>query len=463
MCLNPRYILHPTLKRISRNCQFDRVCLDGTVLPLSDPRNFANYFEKHFLYKERLVPDYVREHFYVFNSDTGETHPLFFAAPCGRCDDCLKSKYAELSSRLQFEALSYPKECRVIFFTLTYDDKHLPADGVSREHITDFINLLHQKCTRAGLPQGFRTFIVSEYGTDPRFTHRPHYHGLIFGLDLSTYGHIKLFTRCILRAWRWRGRLDWQFARSAHGVSKYCTKYVIKGLNKDFVPTGKNPNFISYPIKSGGLGVNALKNPLILDKVLDSTDGTITVSTLEFGEAGCCAGVSRIRIPRFIIDKLFPSFSRFISSNVKRCLEWFSHAWNELQKRFVTIGIKSPCQVEKKFSYLRSFVDNVSPELIDLPLHELCQPRTRVGKIENCYCRVSTEKLVAIYNRLVDYLENYKYDCAYALQRLNARIMYLSRFEEQHVIRDPFDHFANKHSFIQKCYSDSPLDAVLCQ
>lgn len=482
MCLQPKYVPHPTLKRITRYCGFDMVSLDGTVIPFTDPRAYSDYFEKHLLYRELMTPDYIRDHFYVFNSETGETHPLFFAAPCLKCDECLTSKYSELSARLQFEVLSYPKECRVIFFTLTYADKYLPSDGVSRGHITDFINLLHIYSTRSGLPSGFRTFIVSEYGTDPRFTHRPHYHGLIFGLDLSTYGHIKLFNKVIAKAWRKRGRIDWQFARSAHGVSKYCTKYVIKGLNKDFVPEGKNANFISYPIKSGGLGVNALKNPVILDKILNSTDGSISVSTLEFGECGATSGVSKIRIPRFIIDKLFPPFSRFITSNIKRCLKWMSHAWNALMRRFDPVGLKSPCEVEKKFSYLRGFVDNSSPPLIDLPLHTLCSrfsekplpqdvPQNidctkNVEKyriLENYYCRLSTKALKRIYNTLVDYLENFKYDCQYALDALKRRSQYLMRFDEVRPPRDPRDGYAYKHSFIQKCYVDSPLDSVLCQ
>lgn len=456
MCLQPKYILHPTLKRIFNSSNFTRA-------KLGDKDVYVGSLTPFFRAPHDLPADtkYVERNYYLYDPETGDSHPLYFGCPCGKCADCLTSKYGELSARLQFEVLSYPPECRVIFFTLTYSDDFLPADGVSREHVTDFINRMHLYSKRLGLPQGFRTFVVSEYGSDPRFTHRPHYHGLVFGLDLSTYGHVKLFNKLIRKSWRGRGRLDWQFARSSHGVSKYCTKYVIKGLNKDFVPSGKNPNFISYPIKSGGLGVNALKNPVILDKILKSEDGTITVSTLEYGEQGVSSGISRIRIPRFIIDKLFPPFSRFITSNVKRCLQWCSEIWNRCMSHLSPDGLKSPCEFEKKFGYLRNFVGNKSPFLIDLPLEDVlheqdCLQNSPLPVEDFSYL----DKLKKIYNSITTYLDNYKYSCDYALERLRVRGQYLVRFAKFRNDTPSIDLLAYKSSFISTCYRDSPLDAV---
>lgn len=484
MCLNPRYIIHPTLKRIHCASAFDMVHLDGVDVPFTSYAPYVKYFDTHTVYNERKTTDYVKKHYYVYNSTTGETHPLFFGCPCDSCVDCLGSKYSELSARLQFEALSYPDECRVIFFTLTYSDAHLPFRGVSREDITDFRNLLHIYARRYGLPTGFREFIVSEYGTDPRYTHRPHYHGLIFGLDLqSVYGRIKLFTKAILKAWKGRGRLEWEFARSNHGVSKYCTKYVIKGLNNDFVPKGKNPNFISYPIKSGGLGVNALKNPVILDKILNSTDGSITVNTLEYGEAGACQGLSRIRIPRFIIDKLFPPFSRFITSNIKRCLRWASYLWNALVKRGIECRGRLPDTFEKKFGLLRTFIGNDCPHLhrmaygyerpteynISLSPYSHCLGSDGAKRARKSYLNFinkkdfPNEKLLSLYNVIVDYLDSWKYSCAFAIERVKARAHYLGRFSEDYCYKNPVDSFAYKNNFVSSCYRDSALDAYLRQ
>lgn len=458
MCFNPRYIVHPTLNRILKRHNFDSVYLDGRVESnlgiiykfLKDPASYKKLTES--------CPDYVRYNYYVCDSTTGETHPIFFACPCGKCNDCAASKYGELAARLQFEVLSYPAECRVIFFTLTYDNKHLPNDGVSKSDVTDFINKLHVYAKRRGLSDGFRTFVVSEYGTDPRFTHRPHYHGLIFGLDLTEYGMIKSFNKAFRSAWR-RGRVDWQFARSNHGVSKYCTKYVIKGLNKLFVPDGKNPNFISYPRKSGGLGVNALKVPAIVDKIMKSTDGSITVKTHEYGEDGFCFGVSRIRIPRFIIDKLFPNFSRFIPANIRRCCIWASQIWNVLKVRGMNDDVLPPVELEKFAKYLRGFVYG-SPDGLILDNVWLTPSERVYAESHMKFGMCDTDLLLKIYNIILAYLGAYKYSIDDALAAVAKRQNFMNQINVIHEIRDPRDRIGLRSSFVSKCYKDSALDAV---
>lgn len=63
------------------------------------------------------------------------------------------------------------------FVTLTYDDKHLPADGSLRyRHFQLFMYRLRQSFGRV------RFFMSGEYGTK---TDRPHYHAIFFGLNLS--------------------------------------------------------------------------------------------------------------------------------------------------------------------------------------------------------------------------------------------------------------------------------------
>ena len=433
--------------------------LDFTDLPLYHLNPYYSYPKRHELPKDS---NYVEKYYYVYSSETGERHPLFFPCPCGHCDECLTSKYSELSSRLQFEVLSYPPEIRTIFFTLTYDDAHLPSDGVCRSDITDFINRLHIYAKRSGLVDhsfSFRSFIVSEYGTDPRFTHRPHYHGLLFGLDLSSYGSIKLFNRVIRKAWKSRGRLEWEFARSSHGVSKYCTKYVIKGLHKDYVPEGKNPNFISYPLKSGGLGVNALKNPAILDQILNSQDGSILVNSINHTDYGAVHGLQRVRIPRFIIDKLFPTFSRFITSDIKRCLKRFQQLYSFIEK----FAIKYPSsfeEVEKKFMYILDSIEFRSAHFKDAPLHEIDFFQASFEFTEKKSFYATVEGWFEEYEKLKSRLLRYKYSCDDALRALRSRSAYVSRFR---LFNSPehCDTYAYKHSFVQSCCVDSPLDAYL--
>lgn len=452
MCLNPTYILHPALNRIHHHHTFDHAYLDGKVVDARTLRQFRSY---PFCNKMSKDSEYVRQHYYLFSPDSGETHPLFFPCPCGKCLDCARSRYGELAARLQFEVLSYPPECRVIFFTLTYNDAHLPSYGVSKSDVTDFINRLHIYGKRYGLGDGFRTFIVSEYGSDPRFTHRPHYHGLIFGLDLSEFGKVKTFTKTILKAWNYKGRLDWQFARSSHGVSKYCTKYVIKGLNDDFVPRGKNKNFISYPRKSGGLGVNALKNPEILDKILNSSDGSISVKTHEYSENGFSFGISKIRIPRFIIDKLYPNFSRFIPSNIKVCCQWASMLWNVLCFRGFNVDVLPYEHLEKFATYLRKF------EFSNISWRE--SPYTFVentSKFLRFFEKFSDSQLVNCYNMIVAYLGAYKYSIDDALSAVSERQRFMRQINKNPVHISPHERLGELSSFASRCYVTSELDAV---
>lgn len=63
------------------------------------------------------------------------------------------------------------------YITLTYADEHLPENSnLEKSHWVLFAKRLRAK-------RGpFRFLMCGEYGSD-RFTHRPHYHAILFGLD----------------------------------------------------------------------------------------------------------------------------------------------------------------------------------------------------------------------------------------------------------------------------------------
>lgn len=136
--------------------------------------------------------------------------------PCGKCAQCLTAKSNEWSYRLFHHALDTFKEGFVLFDTLTYDNAHLP-------HISDYIKVssdvdfpcfssrdlrlfvadLRQRCKRQ-YRSNFSYFIASEYGTDNKHLHRPHYHVLFF-----VKGCISPLDFSLLVAKTWaRGRTD---------------------------------------------------------------------------------------------------------------------------------------------------------------------------------------------------------------------------------------------------------------
>ena len=100
--------------------------------------------------------------------------------PCGKCSACLERKRSEWIKRLSLESINYPLSS---FVTLTYDDAHLPSDGqASKRDVQLFLKRFRNLRRDFGVPlPSFKYFIVSEYG---KLHGRPHYHGLMFGVDL---------------------------------------------------------------------------------------------------------------------------------------------------------------------------------------------------------------------------------------------------------------------------------------
>lgn len=123
--------------------------------------------------KEKLsfkVPSYI-----PFASPT-------YMLPCGKCELCLERKRQDWIRRLELESFLHDSSS---FVTLTYNDQYLPDGGVaSKSDLQKFIKRLRNVPRDFNVSFGhFKYFFVSEYGSKHG---RPHYHGLIFGLDFMS-------------------------------------------------------------------------------------------------------------------------------------------------------------------------------------------------------------------------------------------------------------------------------------
>lgn len=100
------------------------------------------------------------------------------AVPCGRCIGCLLQRGRDWTVRCIHESRLHDFSW---FVTFTYDDDHIyvPGDFPSLNPIdmTLFWKRLRKKFRRK-----IRYFYCGEYGD---ITARPHYHAIIFGLDLD--------------------------------------------------------------------------------------------------------------------------------------------------------------------------------------------------------------------------------------------------------------------------------------
>ena len=126
--------------------------------------------------------------------------PQGYFVPCGKCEECRRS----LNSQWFFRLRSELDWCRrnawnIGFFTLTYDDTHvprfpeemikndwlykekgeLPPMCFRRKDVRDFIDNIRKRLHERYRIAGIRYMVCSEYGSDPNYTQRPHYHGLI--------------------------------------------------------------------------------------------------------------------------------------------------------------------------------------------------------------------------------------------------------------------------------------------
>lgn len=362
MCSDPIFMVNQELKRCFRD--IESYLIDGvykSVLFLFNPDDYKKSFDdfKKYWYDQanfRQLSGYskqdVFENYFARLKD-GRYVPLFLLAPCGHCAECRMAYASELKSRLQLEFLA--NCCRpIVFLTLTYADRCLPKNGVDQDELVHFINRFRDNCANAGFNRGWRIFYVSEYGTDPNKTRRPHYHLLIFGVDFdSIHQSYKLFSQKLRQSWTF-GRTEWELGRNNYALCAYVTKYVTKSVRlQDNVPEGKNPNFWRGPSRGGGLGIG------MLDYIKDNFDylkDTDCLFRTPFG-------IWRIRVPKFILDKICPPLSRHVSKRILDYVRGAFKSWYLLNKVAPALNYDIS-HLESPARYLDSFSGFISQKMI---------------------------------------------------------------------------------------------------
>lgn len=183
--------------------------------------------------------------------------------PCGRCIECRLAYSRDWANRIILESLSYdPASCWML--TLTYDDKHLPeqlnigqsqtfvSHPLVKKDLQDFMKRLRRRVE----PDRIRFFACGEYGDQ---NDRPHYHVVVFGLQLSDLqyysrsksGEAVFQSLLVSQVWKlglaWVSELTWNSAA-------YVARYVVKkqyGKSAVYNLTGKVPEFVLMSRKPG--------------------------------------------------------------------------------------------------------------------------------------------------------------------------------------------------------------------
>lgn len=110
-----------------------------------------------------------------FLRDDGVMLPFFIQVSCGKCAAC-RSKYH--SSLIQRATFAYEEsDTDVLYVTLTYNNDHLPKDGlVSLSDVQRFKKRLNKFVSSISPDTRLKYFCFAEYGDGGR----PHYHMLIY-------------------------------------------------------------------------------------------------------------------------------------------------------------------------------------------------------------------------------------------------------------------------------------------
>lgn len=130
-------------------------------------------------------------------------HPMkaiteYIDIPCGQCIECRLAYSRDWATRMMLEAQYHESS---YFLTLTYDDEHVPPSyypdpetgeairslTLKKKDMQDFMKRLRRRLEYADKPP-IRFYGCGEYGTD---THRPHYHIIVFGLELDDLKPLK--------------------------------------------------------------------------------------------------------------------------------------------------------------------------------------------------------------------------------------------------------------------------------
>lgn len=121
------------------------------------------------------------------SSDFPNVRTEYYLLPCRNCEGCHIDSARVWSQRMMMEATYHKHNW---FLTLTYDDEHIPI--VCRFDDDDLIDDIGYTLVKKDLQNfwkrlrnevgKFRYYACGEYG---RQSFRPHYHAIVFGLDLS--------------------------------------------------------------------------------------------------------------------------------------------------------------------------------------------------------------------------------------------------------------------------------------
>lgn len=211
--------------------------------------------------------DTSTNHWY-FSSNPNKYHNNdYIDVPCGKCIGCRIDYSRSWALRCMLES-QYHKS--TMFLTLTYDDENVPHSSyvdsetgeikdiltLKPKDFTDFMKRLRERYKRY-YDKELRYYACGEYGST---TLRPHYHAIIFGLDLDDLKLLKkshtgydIFESEFLNSCWKLGYIN--CSHSSFETCAYTARYVMKkrkGKDADeYEYFNIEPEFVRMSLKPG--------------------------------------------------------------------------------------------------------------------------------------------------------------------------------------------------------------------
>lgn len=344
MCQRPNIIINPRLPLFTPD-RIKESVLFGVVqhVPVNNSLDLISYLNvEKSRWVDRDDEKYSEFSLFAYQSSylvltDGTKVPIYVLCPCCKCIECREQYKKDICSRAIIEGSN---SRYVVFYTLTYSDYFCP-DSLRKSDVVGAFKRLRQHIHRyISKDIEFTNFYVGEYGTNLKFTRRPHYHGILFFHGNITYDQLEQIREIFKplqyqdrhKKWHFNkfyvGRRDtrriqipfWPYGKmfgfelpkkGCQALAEYVTKYVTKQLKEkdlehqlsdESLECHREPPFVQMP-KSIGLGVR------YLDKYKDFIlKGNSTIEVLDSATHKC----KRVAVPLIFLNKLYTPFSQIV-------------------------------------------------------------------------------------------------------------------------------------------------------
>lgn len=221
--------------------------------------------------------------------------------PCGKCPNCVARRISAWSFRLMQEAKHSES---AYFITLTYAPEHCPISRngfmeLRKPHVQQFFKTLRTHQWRNGNCEKIKYYIAGEYGDTFK---RPHYHAVIFNLDLEIMIGKKHYNQVKRGFIPLDGKYNFHVSQWDKGhitIGQVCEAsvgYTLIYMNKPWRPMHANDDRQpQFSLMSKRLGEKYL-SPAMIKWYKDDLDNRLYCN-IEDGK--------KIAMPRYYKQKLF--------------------------------------------------------------------------------------------------------------------------------------------------------------